>query len=57
MQGPDFDLDFKPAHGAAVTVADDVQRITVNNPGPSPFRAPTAISSASAPLPSSTRPG
>ncbi|MCK3775571.1 MBL fold metallo-hydrolase [Ensifer sesbaniae] len=37
MQGPDFDLDFKPAHGAAVTVADDVQRITVNNPGPFTF--------------------
>ncbi|WP_113132844.1 MBL fold metallo-hydrolase [Hyphomicrobiales bacterium] len=37
MQGPDFDLDFKPAHGEAVTVADDVQRITVNNPGPFTF--------------------
>eukprot|EP01031_Cornospumella_fuschlensis_P012630 gene12630-15428_t len=37
MQGPDFDLDFKPAHGEAVTVADGVQRITVNNPGPFTF--------------------
>lgn len=37
MQGPDFDLDFKPAHGEAVPVADDVQRITVNNPGPFTF--------------------
>ncbi|MBK5568293.1 MBL fold metallo-hydrolase [Ensifer sp. SSB1] len=37
MQGPDFDLEFKPAHGEAVTVADDVQRITVNNPGPFTF--------------------
>ncbi|MCZ4090007.1 MBL fold metallo-hydrolase [Sinorhizobium psoraleae] len=37
MQGPDFDLDFNPAHGEAVTVADGVQRITVNNPGPFTF--------------------
>ncbi|WFU48372.1 MBL fold metallo-hydrolase [Sinorhizobium terangae] len=37
MQGPDFDLDFKPAHGEAVPVADRVQRITVNNPGPFTF--------------------
>ncbi|MCA1489638.1 MBL fold metallo-hydrolase [Sinorhizobium alkalisoli] len=37
MQGPDFDLDFKPAHGEAVPVAGDVQRITVNNPGPFTF--------------------
>jgi glyoxylase-like metal-dependent hydrolase (beta-lactamase superfamily II) len=37
MQGPDFDLDFKPVHGEAVTVAEDVQRITVNNPGPFTF--------------------
>ncbi|MCA1444304.1 MBL fold metallo-hydrolase [Ensifer sp. IC4062] len=37
MQGPDFDLDFKPAHGEAVPVADGVQRITVNNPGPFTF--------------------
>ncbi|WP_455272385.1 MBL fold metallo-hydrolase [Rhizobium herbae] len=37
MDGPDFDLDFKPAHGEAVTVADGVQRITVNNPGPFTF--------------------
>ncbi|WEZ84106.1 MBL fold metallo-hydrolase [Rhizobium sp. 32-5/1] len=37
MDGPDFDLDFKPAHGQAVTVAPSVQRITVNNPGPFTF--------------------
>lgn len=37
MQAPDFDLDFQPAHGQAVAVADDVQRITVNNPGPFTF--------------------
>ncbi|HXV31761.1 MAG TPA: MBL fold metallo-hydrolase [Sinorhizobium sp.] len=37
MQGPDFDLDFKPAHGEAVPMAEDVQRITVNNPGPFTF--------------------
>ncbi len=37
MDGPDFDLDFKPAHGEAVTVAPNVQRITVNNPGPFTF--------------------
>lgn len=37
MQGPDFDLDFKPAHGEAVPVADGVERITVNNPGPFTF--------------------
>ncbi|MDK1488837.1 MBL fold metallo-hydrolase [Sinorhizobium sp. 7-81] len=37
MQGPDFDLDFNPAHGEAVSVAEGVQRITVNNPGPFTF--------------------
>ncbi len=37
MQGPDFDVDFKPAHGEAVPVAENVQRITVNNPGPFTF--------------------
>ncbi|WP_026618570.1 glyoxylase-like metal-dependent hydrolase (beta-lactamase superfamily II) [Ensifer sp. WSM1721] len=37
MQGPEFNLDFKPAHGEAVIVADGVQRITVNNPGPFTF--------------------
>lgn len=37
MDGPDFDLDFKPAHGEVVPVADGVQRITVNNPGPFTF--------------------
>ncbi|OJF98722.1 MBL fold metallo-hydrolase [Pararhizobium antarcticum] len=37
MDGPDFDVDFKPAHGQAVAVAPNVQRITVNNPGPFTF--------------------
>jgi glyoxylase-like metal-dependent hydrolase (beta-lactamase superfamily II) len=37
MQGPDFDLDFKPAHGEAVPVAEGVERITANNPGPFTF--------------------
>ncbi|MBP2235360.1 glyoxylase-like metal-dependent hydrolase (beta-lactamase superfamily II) [Sinorhizobium kostiense] len=37
MEGPDFDLDFRPAHGEAVPVAENVQRITVNNPGPFTF--------------------
>lgn len=30
-------LDFRPAHGEAVTVADRVRRVTVNNPGPFTF--------------------
>ncbi|MCD2180812.1 MBL fold metallo-hydrolase [Rhizobium sp. GN54] len=34
---PAFDLAFRPAHGEAVPVADKVQRITVNNPGPFTF--------------------
>jgi glyoxylase-like metal-dependent hydrolase (beta-lactamase superfamily II) len=34
---PKFSLDFVPAHGEAVPVADGVQRITVNNPGPFTF--------------------
>ncbi|WP_349437672.1 MBL fold metallo-hydrolase [Pararhizobium sp. A13] len=37
MGGPDFDLNFQPAYGEAVTVADGAQRITVNNPGPFTF--------------------
>ena len=37
MAGPDFDLDFKPAYGEPVDVADGVQRITVNNPSPFTF--------------------
>ena len=37
MDGPDFDLDFKPAYGQAVVVADGVQRLTVNNPSPFTF--------------------
>ncbi len=36
-QVPAFDLAFQPAHGDAVPVADRVQRITVNNPGPFTF--------------------
>lgn len=36
-QVPAFDLAFRPAHGEAVPVADRVQRITVNNPGPFTF--------------------
>ena len=32
-----FNLDFKPAHGEPVPVADGVERITVNNPGPFTF--------------------
>lgn len=35
--GPEFDLAFVPAHGQAVPLADNVQRITVNNPGPFTF--------------------
>ena len=34
---PDFDLEFQPAHGQAVPVAANVQRITVNNPSPFTF--------------------
>lgn len=34
---PQFNLDFQPAHGEAVPVANHVQRITVNNPGPFTF--------------------
>lgn len=34
---PEFDLTFEPAHGRAVPVADGVERITVNNPGPFTF--------------------
>ncbi len=34
---PEFDLAFEPAHGQAVPVAEHVQRITVNNPGPFTF--------------------
>jgi glyoxylase-like metal-dependent hydrolase (beta-lactamase superfamily II) len=37
MEGPDFDLNFQPAYGEAVAVADGVQRITVNTPGPFTF--------------------
>jgi glyoxylase-like metal-dependent hydrolase (beta-lactamase superfamily II) len=32
-----FDTAFEPRHGKSVTVADDVHRITVNNPGPFTF--------------------
>lgn len=34
---PHFDLDFRPAHGERVPVAPNVERITVNNPGPFTF--------------------
>ncbi len=37
MSNPEFDLDFVPAHGEAVTIAENVQRLTVNNPGPFTF--------------------
>ncbi|ABR59408.1 MBL fold metallo-hydrolase [Sinorhizobium medicae] len=37
MKAPEFELDFRPAHGEAVRVAKGVQRITVNNPGPFTF--------------------
>ncbi|WP_075290093.1 MBL fold metallo-hydrolase [Pararhizobium arenae] len=37
MDGPAFNLDFKPAYGEAVTVADGIERITVNNPSPFTF--------------------
>ena len=37
MSNPEFDLDFVPAHGEAVAIADNVQRLTVNNPGPFTF--------------------
>ncbi|QRM54597.1 MBL fold metallo-hydrolase [Sinorhizobium sp. BG8] len=34
---PKFDLEFNPHHGEAVPVAERIQRITVNNPGPFTF--------------------
>ncbi len=37
MDAPEFKLDFKPAYGQAVPVADGVERITVNNPSPFTF--------------------
>ncbi len=37
VERPEFDLSFQPAHGEAVPVADGVERITVNNPGPFTF--------------------
>ena len=36
-ESPHFELDFKPAYGAAVPVGPRVQRITVNNPSPFTF--------------------
>ncbi|MCA1968476.1 MAG: MBL fold metallo-hydrolase [Rhizobium sp.] len=36
-EAPEFDLSFQPVHGQAVPVAEHVQRITVNNPGPFTF--------------------
>ncbi|MEN9895348.1 MAG: hypothetical protein RIR97_1200 [Pseudomonadota bacterium] len=35
--GPDFDRDFVPAYGSPVAVAENVERLTVNNPGPFTF--------------------
>lgn len=32
MKDPEFNRDFQPAYGSAVPVAQNVQRITVNNP-------------------------
>lgn len=37
MDNPEFDRDFVPAHGEAIDIADQVQRVTVNNPGPFTF--------------------
>lgn len=37
MEGPDFNLEFQPAYGEALPVADGVERITVNNPSPFTF--------------------
>ncbi len=32
MADPAFDLEFQPAYGTAVKVAENVHRLTVNNP-------------------------
>src|SRR5262245_19964014 len=37
MESPEFDLTFEPAYGRAVSVADGLERITVNNPSPFTF--------------------
>ena len=37
MASPKFETDFDPAHGKAVTVAPDIQRITALNAGPLTF--------------------
>ncbi|MET0172275.1 MAG: MBL fold metallo-hydrolase, partial [Agrobacterium vaccinii] len=37
MADPNFNRDFEPAYGVAVPVAQDVQRLTVNNPSPFTF--------------------
>jgi len=34
---PPFDLGFEPAYGRAVPIAEGVERLTVNNPGPFTF--------------------
>lgn len=34
---PQFETAFEPAHGQAISVAENVQRITVRNPGPFTF--------------------
>ncbi|MBD8553222.1 MBL fold metallo-hydrolase [Rhizobium sp. CFBP 8762] len=37
MNSPSFNLAFQPAYGEPVPVANHVQRLTVNNPGPLTF--------------------
>ena len=36
-ENPEFRLEFDPAHGEAVPIADGVQRITATNGGPFTF--------------------
>ncbi|MFK5980599.1 MAG: MBL fold metallo-hydrolase [Rhizobiaceae bacterium] len=37
MAKPEFRMEFDPAHGEAISIAKDVQRITANNGGPFTF--------------------
>ncbi|MEX3008003.1 MBL fold metallo-hydrolase [Hoeflea sp. TYP-13] len=37
MASPTFETDFEPAHGEAVTVGPDIQRVTAPNSGPLTF--------------------
>lgn len=37
MAAMDFDTRFEPHHGKAVPVSGDIERVTVNNPGPFTF--------------------